>query len=74
MPVWNIYYESREFAREMGDPLLGRVEAESFEEAVEKAWKALEIAGKVVFGAGLWAVRKDLIESREARHRAGRQR
>ena len=34
---YGIYYQSRELARELGDPLLGTVQAESAEEAVKKA-------------------------------------
>lgn len=37
MTRWNIYYLSREYAREHGDPLLGVVEAETKEEAERKA-------------------------------------
>jgi len=47
-----IFYQDREYAREMGDPCLGTVEADSKEEAkrraIEKGW--------LVPGAGVWAV------------------
>jgi hypothetical protein len=54
---WAIYIGSRELAREMNDPLLGIVEADTKEQAEDIAAKSGEIAGKAVAGGGLWAVR-----------------
>jgi hypothetical protein len=54
---FNIYYESRELASELGDPLLGTVEAASSEEAVRKAERDPEITRRAMPCAGLWAVR-----------------
>jgi len=54
---YRIYYESRELARELGDPLLGTVEAESAQEAVRKAERDPEIRRKAIPCCGLWAVR-----------------
>ena len=34
---WNICFADREYAREIGDPDLGQVEADTQEEAIEKA-------------------------------------
>lgn len=55
---WAIYIGSRELAKEMNDPLLGIVEADTKEQAEEIATKTGEIASKAVAGAGFWAVRK----------------
>jgi len=46
---WNIYYESREYAREQGDPLLGIVEAYTQEEA-ERLARERGLGGT----AGVW--------------------
>jgi hypothetical protein len=54
---YRIYYESRELARELGDPLLGTVQAESAEEAVKKAGRDPDITRKAMPCCGLWAVR-----------------
>lgn len=54
---YRIYYQSRELARELGDPLLGTVEAESAEEAVQKAERDPGIISKAMPCCGLWAVR-----------------
>jgi hypothetical protein len=54
---YRIYYESRELARELGDPLLGTVQAESAEEAVKKAQRDPEITRKAMPFCSLWAVR-----------------
>jgi hypothetical protein len=54
---YRIYYESRELARELGDPLLGTVQAASTEEAVQKAWRDPEILRRAMPCCGLWAVR-----------------
>jgi hypothetical protein len=54
---YRIYYESRELARELGDPLLGTVQAESAEEAVQKAERDPDITRKAMPCCGLWAVR-----------------
>ena len=53
---WAIYIASREMAREIGDPLLGTVEADSKDQAEELAAKDGEIASRAVAGGGLWAV------------------
>lgn len=47
--LYGIYYGSREYAKEAGDPLLDVVEACSKEEAE----RATTVSG---MGAGLWAV------------------
>lgn len=49
---WNIYYADGEFARTMGDPLLGTVWATSREEAERKGGSLPRIATSV------WAVLK----------------
>ncbi len=54
---YHIHYESRELARELGDPLLGTVEAETPEEAVRKAERDPQIGGRAMPCAALWAVR-----------------
>ena len=54
---YGIYYQSRELARELGDPLLGTVQAESAEEAVKKAERDPDIIRKAMPCCGLWAVR-----------------
>jgi hypothetical protein len=54
---YRIYYESRELARELGDPLLGTVQAESAAEAVQKAERDPDIIRKAMPCCGLWAVR-----------------
>ena len=54
---YRIYYQSRELAKELGDPLLGTVEAASPEQAVEKAGRHPEITRRAMPCAGLWAVR-----------------
>jgi hypothetical protein len=54
---WCIYYESRELARELGDPLLGTVQAASAAEAVKKAGRDPEIIRKAMPCCGLWAIR-----------------
>jgi hypothetical protein len=56
-PSYRIYYESRELARSLGDPLLGIVEAGSAEEAVRKAGRDPAIAQRAMPCCGLWAVR-----------------
>ena len=57
MSRWAIYFASREFARERGDPLLGTVEAQSKEQAEERAARDGDIASRAYPGAGLWAVK-----------------
>jgi len=47
---WGIYHQEREFAREMGDPCLGIVSAQSKREAEIKA-RRLGLGGPT----GLWA-------------------
>lgn len=69
MTVWNIYYQSREFAKEMGDPLLGQVQAENAEEALARAERDPEIACKAYPGAGLWAVPEIVVRRNQARAR-----
>ena len=54
---YGIYYQSRELARELGDPLLGTVQAESAEEAVKKAERDADIIRKAMPCSSLWAVR-----------------
>jgi hypothetical protein len=54
---YDIYYASRELARELGDPLLGTLEAASAEEAVEKAGRDPAITRKAMPCCGFWAVR-----------------
>ncbi len=57
MTRFDIFYESRELAKELGDPLLGTVEATTPEEAVRKAERDPEISRRAMPCAGLWAVR-----------------
>jgi hypothetical protein len=57
MPKYDIHYESRELARELGDPLLGTVEADSPAEAVRKAERDPQIRRRAMPCATLWAVR-----------------
>jgi len=52
MKIWNIYYAEREFAREMGDPCLGQVQASCKKEAEIAAWEK----GLDSHGVGFWAV------------------
>ena len=54
---YRIYYQSRELARELGDPLLGTVQAASADEAVEKAERDPVIARNAMPCCSLWAVR-----------------
>lgn len=54
---FEIYYQSRELARELGDPLLGTVQAASIEEALHKAERDPEITRKAMPCCSLWAVR-----------------
>jgi hypothetical protein len=54
---YRIYYQSRELARELGDPLLGTVQAESAEEAVKKAEQDPQITRRAMPCCSLWAVR-----------------
>ena len=54
MNLWKIYYSSREYAREMGDPQLGILEAPTQVAAEELAHKTFD--GR---GAGLLAVLDD---------------
>ncbi len=65
MTKYDIHYESRELARELGDPLLGTIEAESPEEAVRKAERAPQIGRRAMPCAALWAVRACACDSRE---------
>jgi hypothetical protein len=53
---WSICFADREYARSVGDPTLGQVEADTQAEAIETAWQDREIARRR-FGhsAGLWA-------------------
>jgi len=57
MTKYDLHYESRELARELGDPLLGTVEAASPEEAVRKAEHDPQIGRRAMPCATLWAVR-----------------
>lgn len=53
---WTICFADREYAREQGDPDLGDVEANSRDEAIEKAWADKEIARRASgHCASLWA-------------------
>jgi hypothetical protein len=54
---YRIYYESRELARELGDPLLGTVDASSVEEALAKAERDPAITRNAMPCCSLWAVR-----------------
>jgi hypothetical protein len=54
---YGIYYESRELANELGDPLLGTVEASSTEEALHLAHRNADILRRAMPCASLWAVR-----------------
>ena len=65
MTKYDIHYESRELARELGDPLLGTVEAESPEEAVRKAERDPQIGRRTMPCAALWAVRARARDSRD---------
>lgn len=49
--VWRVYYADGEFARQLGDPLLGYVESATREEAERKGANLPEIAGP-----GVWVV------------------
>lgn len=57
MTKYDIHYESRELARELGDPLLGTIEADSPEEAVRKAERDPQVGRRAIPCAALWAVR-----------------
>lgn len=57
MTRYDIHYESRELARELGDPLLGTVEADSPAEAVRKAGRDPQIIRRAMPCAALWAIR-----------------
>lgn len=50
---WSIYYSDGEFARLLGDPLLGIVEAETIDDA-ERLGRALPTYTNTT--AGVWAV------------------
>jgi hypothetical protein len=54
---YEIYYASRELAKELGDPLLGTVQAASIEEAVVKAGRDPEIGRRAMPCCSLWAGR-----------------
>jgi hypothetical protein len=58
MTRWNICFADREYACYLGDPDLGQMEADTQEEALEKAWADREISRRR-FGhtCGLWACR-----------------
>jgi hypothetical protein len=56
-PLFRIYYQSRELARELGDPLLGTIHAATPEEAVAKAGRHPEILRRAMPCCSLWAVR-----------------
>lgn len=55
--LYEIYYQSRELARELGDPLLGTVAAATLAEAVRKAGRDPGVTGNAMPCCGLWAVR-----------------
>jgi 1,2-phenylacetyl-CoA epoxidase PaaB subunit len=66
--AYRIYYESRELARELGDPLLGTLRAATAEEAVRLAQRDPEIARRAMPCVSLWAVRvKDETRGRDER-------
>jgi len=48
---WRVYYSDGEYARQLGDPLLGTVEAGTREEAERKGAALVTIAGP-----GVWVV------------------
>ncbi len=54
---WRIYYQSRELARELGDPCLGTVTAGTKEEAEALAAKDGNILSRMRYPGGLWAAR-----------------
>jgi hypothetical protein len=54
--IWHIYFGSREFARERGDPLLGTVEAETKEDA-----ERIAISRGLGGTAGVWATLTNLL-------------
>jgi hypothetical protein len=56
MKKWAIYIALREMAKEHGDPLLGITEAETKEEAEERASRSKILARSPAPTAGLWAV------------------
>lgn len=58
MELYGIYYGSREYAKEAGDPLLDVVEAKSKEEAETKS-------SANAMGAGIWAVSVSFFERTE---------
>ena len=60
---YRIFYESRELAHELGDPLLGIVTAASAEEAVAKAERDPVITRNALPCCSLWAVRVQEKES-----------
>lgn len=51
---WHVYYQDAEFARLMGDPLLGTVEAATREEAERQGASLVPFAG-----GGAWVVEDD---------------
>jgi len=53
LPRWHIYYSDGEFARLLGDPLLGTVEAETIDDA-ERLGRALPTFTNCT--AGVWAI------------------
>lgn len=57
MNTWSIYLSDAELARTVGDPCFGQVEADSKEEAENKA-RSLNLIEKRGFygGVGPWAV------------------
>lgn len=57
MTKYHIHYESRELAKELGDPLLGTVDADTADDAVRKAERDPKIGRRAMPCAALWAVR-----------------
>lgn len=57
MTKYDIHCEPHELARELGDPLLGTIEADSPDEAMRKAERAPQISRRVMPCTALWAVR-----------------
>lgn len=58
---WRICIRDRELAKELGDPDIGEVEADTLEEAIEKASQDGEVVSKSRMG-GLWAYFTPLVQ------------
>ena len=53
--IWNVYYGSSEYARVMGDPVLGTVSARSRDTAIAKAERGEWLTRGQSSLAGYWA-------------------